>query len=95
MKFGTVDYASSYFKHKTPMPIIGPPTHKLLKRLKKELQANTSSIEYDLGGVNHRCLGLILTYEEHATIPNTQPFEPPTHPSPLDIAATATAIQAL
>lgn len=63
MSLGTIDYASSYFKYKTPMLIRGVPTHKSLKRLKAELQANASSIETDLGGGNHRYLGLVLTDE--------------------------------
>ena len=71
MTIGTIDYASSYFKYKMPTPIRGEPTHKLLKRLKLELQSNASSIETDLGGGNHGYLGLVLTEEEYATIPNT------------------------
>ena len=39
-------------------------------------------------------MGLILTDEEYDTITNTQHFDPPTHPPPLNIAATETAIQA-
>ena len=50
---GSIDYASSYFKYKTPTPIRGEPTHKALQRLKNELQANASSIETDLGGGDH------------------------------------------
>ena len=61
MNLGTIDYASSYFKCKTPTPIRGIPTHKALKRLKTELQANASSVESDLGGGNHGYLGLVLT----------------------------------
>ena len=30
----TVDYVQTYFKFKTPTPIIGEPTNKALKRLK-------------------------------------------------------------
>ena len=63
MKLGIVNCPSSYFKCKTPTPVTGTPTHKVLKRLKKELQANVSSIETDLGGVNHGHLGLMLTDE--------------------------------
>ena len=58
---GTIDYASSYFKYKTPTPIRGEPSCKLLKRLKIELQANSRSVGTDLGGGNHGYLGLILT----------------------------------
>ena len=82
MKLGIVDYASSYFKYKTPTPIRGEPTHKSLKRLKIELQANASSVETDTGGGNHGYLGLILTEQEYATIPHTDLLFRPTirHP---------------
>ena len=61
MTIGTIDYASSYFKYKTPTPTRGVLTYKAIKRLKMELQANASSIETDLGGGNHSYLGLVLT----------------------------------
>ena len=95
MALGTIDYASSYFKYKTPMPICSEPTYKSIKRLKLELQANASSVEIDLGGGNHSYLGLILTDTEYALIPNTQPFVAPNYPPLLLIPATSTQIQAL
>ena len=95
MTIGTIDYASSYFKYKTPTPICGEPTHKSLKRLKLELQSNASSVETDLGGGNHGYLGLVLTDEEYATIPNTQPFVAPNYPPTLVIPPLSTQIQAI
>ena len=92
---GTIDYASSYFKYKTPTPIRGEPTHKSLKKLMTELRANASSVETDLGGGNHGYLALVLSDEEYATIPNTEPFILPTYPPPLVIPNNATPIQAL
>ena len=49
MDIGTIDYTVPYFKYKTLIPIRRVPTYKVLKRLKLDLQANTSSIEIDLG----------------------------------------------
>ena len=72
-----------------PPTITGSPTHKVLKRLKKELQANSSSIETDLGGVKNGRLGLTTTDEEHSTISNTQSFDPPTCSPPLGAPLTA------
>ena len=95
MSVGTVDYQSSYFKYKTPTPTRGFPTCKALKRLKMELQANASSVETDLGGGNHRCLGLVLTDQECNTIPNTAPFVLPNYLPPLVIPQTATPVQAI
>ena len=68
---GTIDYASSYFKHKTPTPIRGEPTHKSLKRLQTESQANASSVETYLGGGNHGYLWLVKIEAENAEIPNS------------------------
>ena len=68
MGLGTVDYAASYFKYKTPTPIQGAPTNKTLKRLKQELQANASSVKLDLGGGDHGYLGLVLTEIEYTTV---------------------------
>ena len=92
---GTIDYAASYFKYKIPTPIRGEPDHKSLKRLKKELRSNASSVETDLGGGNHGYLALVLTAEVCNATPDTQPFEPPYFPPPLVIPPQATAIQAL
>ena len=49
-QFQHVDYASTYFPHKTPTLIRGEPTYKDLKRVKMELQANASSVDSELGG---------------------------------------------
>ena len=49
MTLGSINYATSYFKYKTPTPIQGTPTNKTLKRLKTELKTNASSVESELG----------------------------------------------
>ena len=95
MKIGSIDYAASYFKYKIGILIRGEPTNKALKRLKLELQANASSVETDLEGGDHGYCGLVLTDQEYALIPGTQPFIPPMYPSPLDIPNDATPIQVL
>ena len=90
----TVDYAMQ-FKYKSPTPIRGPPTHKALKRLQTELQANASSIECELGGGDHGYLGLVLDDADYASVPGTVPFVPPGYPPVLVIPAGATAVEAL
>ena len=85
MTFGTIDYASLYFKYKTLTPIQGELMHKSLKRLKLELQVNVSSVETDLGEGNYGYLGLVLTDEEYVSIPNTEPFIAPNYLPPLVI----------
>ena len=95
MAVGIINYAASYFKYKTPTPIHGEPINKALKRLQTKLQANASSNETDLGGGNHGYLALVLTDQEYASIPNTQPFVVPTYPPPLVVPPIATPLQAL
>ena len=68
---GAVDYAVSYFTYKMPTPIHGTPTHKALKRLKQELQTNSSSVESELDDGDHGYLGLVLTRMEYAAITPT------------------------
>ena len=94
MTTGTVDYAASYFKYKTPTPIQGAPTNKTLKRLKQELRANASSVESDLGGGDHGYLGLVLTDGEYETVSNTA-FTAPTYPTALTIPTGSSQVEAL
>ena len=94
MATGTVDYAASYFKYKTPTPIQGAPTNKTLKRLKQELRANASSVESDLGGGDHGYLGLVLTDDDYTSVSNT-PFIAPTYPTALDIPPGSDQVTAL
>ena len=48
MALGTIDYVTSYFKYKIPIPIRGELINKALKRLQIELQANASSVVADM-----------------------------------------------
>ena len=94
MTLGTIDYAASYLKYKTQTLIQGAPTNKTLKRLKTEPQANTSSLESELGGGDHRYLSLVLTDAEYTTI-SPIPFVSPAFPGPLVIDPETTQVQAL
>ena len=90
-----VDYANTCFHYPVPTKIEGEPSYSTLTTLKKELQANASSVDSDLGGGDHGFLGLVLSDEDYAKIPNTQPFVAPTYPNALVIPSTATAVEAL
>ena len=94
MTAGTVDYAASYFKYKSPTPIIGAPTNKTLKRLKQELRANASSVESNLGGGNNGYLGLVLDDTKYATLLQTA-FAAPNYPDALTIPNGTSQIAAL
>ena len=96
MTLGSIDYASSFFKYKTPTPIQGTPSNKTLKRLKTELRANASSVESELGGGDHGYLGLVLTDQEYANIqPTPPPFVAPNYPAALTIPAGTDQVTAL
>ena len=56
MAHNTIDYAAAFFPFKTPTYIQGNPTHKSLKKLKTELQANANSVKSDLWGGRPRVL---------------------------------------
>ena len=60
-----------------------------------ELQVNTSLVEIDLGGGNHRYLVLVLTNQEYAPIPHTAPFILSNYPLALNIPTDTIPIQAL
>ena len=91
-----VDYTTTYFKYPVPTPINGEPMNKTLKRLKMELRANGSSVDTDLGGVNHGYLGLILADLEYSRIiPTPTQFQAPAWPGALVIDPAATAVEAM
>ena len=94
MMTGAVDYAALYFKYKTPTPIHGAPTNKTLNRLKQELWANASSVELDLGGVNHGCLSLVLTDNEYVLC-SCIPFVALVFPKVLNIPTGTDQVEAL
>ena len=94
MTNGAIDYAATFFKYKTPIPIHGTPTSTTLKRLKTELRANASSVESDLGGGDHRYLGLVLPDDKYSSI-SLNPFVPPHFPGALNIDSEANHIVAL
>ena len=92
----TTNYAASYFKHPTPIPINGEPTKKSPKRIKTKLRANASSVDTDLGGGDHGYLGLVLIDAKYARInPTPAYFSAPNFPAGRVIIATDTAVEAM
>ena len=92
-----VDYASTYFPHKTPTLVRGEPSYKDLKRVKMELRANASSVDSELGGGDHGYLGLVLSNTEYLSVPgvNGTRFTAPAYPGALVIPQNLTDVQAL
>ena len=68
------NYASTDFPYMTSIPTQGEPSYKALKRLKNELQTNTSSVDSDLGGGDHKYLGLVLIHVVYSRVTPNSPF---------------------
>ena len=91
-----INYTKSYFKYPTPTPINGESTNKAPKQLKKELRANTSSTDTDLGGGDHGYLVLVLPDVEYANInPTPTLFVAPAYLAPLMVLLSALAVEAI
>jgi len=90
-----VDYSKTYLPCDIPTKIEGKPSYSILTNLKKELQANASSMDSELGGGNHGYLGLVLNDVEYTAITGTTPFIAPAYPLALTIPDTATQIEAI
>ena len=89
------DYARLYFKYPIPTPIRGEPDAAALKKLKRELRANASSVESDLGGGDHGYLGLVLTDDEYKKIVPNHQFKAPSFPGALNIPSSTDPVVAL
>ena len=90
-----IDYAATYFPYSSPTPIRGEPTYKSLKKLQRELKANASSVDSDLGGGDHGYLGLVLSDIQYAKICPNNPFEAPEFPQALTIPAGTDPAEAI
>ena len=93
MLTSSVNYKDSYFKHPVLIAIHVEPTHETLHHLKNELKANAGSVPTTLGGVNHGCLGMILTPAEYFRIAPTDQFTRPPSPGILVPNPASTAAQ--
>ena len=56
------------FPHETLIPIIGKPTHKTVKLLRKELYANAYENKCTLGGGDNEYLGIIMTNTKYSAL---------------------------
>ena len=89
-------YMTLYFKYPVPTTINGEPTNMSIKRLQTEIRANANSVNTDLGGGNHRYLGLYLSNIEYTWInPAPTPFEAPAWSSALSINPATTTVDTL
>lgn len=87
-----VDYASAYFPFREPTKIVGEPSYRTLTQLRKELHANASSVDSELGGGNQGYLGL-ATHD--ANYPGATAFVAPGYPADLTIPDIYSNMQAM
>ena len=80
-----VDYKTTHFEYPELMQIHGEPTTENLVTLQQEIRANALTVYTTLGGGHHRHLGLVCTPATYATIPNTQVYNRPAAPGPLNV----------
>ena len=78
------DY-TTLFPFKSLTKIHGRPNFLGLRKIDKELTANASSIQSDLGGGAHGHLGLVKSTAEYAKIAPGNAYNIPTHPGTLRI----------
>ena len=72
------DYCNEIFPCPYPPKCSSILTYKEVKDLYKMIKRNAASIRSNLGGGNHGLLGLVLSANDYAAIPNTAPFTLPT-----------------
>ena len=56
-----ISYKYTLFKQANLTPICGKPTSKTLQNLRNEIKANAKSVYFNIWGVSHGHLGLLLT----------------------------------
>mmetsp|Transcript_6273 Transcript_6273/g.9112 ORF Transcript_6273/g.9112 Transcript_6273/m.9112 type:complete len:87 (+) Transcript_6273:404-664(+) len=79
-------------KHQELTPIIGKPTYNSIRKIEREVIANTQCATTTLGGGNHRYLGLAKNPTAYALLSNT-PFVKPTNPGQFTPSENTTGPQ--
>ena len=86
MSSTNIDYIAIYFELRTLTRIHGEPNCESLKTLKTEIKTNATQVKSDLGGGQHRNLGLVLTPAEYAAV-SIVSYNRPLHQGNLTIPA--------
>eukprot|EP00957_Ditylum_brightwellii_P134175 10229920-Ditylum_brightwellii.AAC.1 len=75
-----VDYKNTVFEKPELTHVHGEPTMANLLTLRNEIQANAQAVSTTLGGGRHGHLGLLMTPQDYALIPNTTAYIRPPQP---------------
>ena len=88
-----IDYKNTHFEYPELTRIHGEPTTQNLITLQREIRANALTVHTVLGGGHYGHLGLVCPAATYNTIPNTQPYQRPVAPGPLEPVQGATQFQ--
>ena len=84
------DYKTTYFEYKELHKVHGQPTVNNLQTLFRQLKCNAQCVSCSLGGGQLGYLGLLLTSEAYAQIPNAAAFVRPVDPGPFRLQIDST-----
>ena len=88
-KISTANYCETIFEHPELTKIIGVLTYDTLHLLHKKIKSNTMAVHSNIGGGQHRYLGLVVSPNSCALLSNTL-FVSNIHPLNLVIPVVAT-----
>ena len=86
----------SHFQHPVLTKIHGKPVYDTVRLLADEVKANAATVPTTLGGGEYGHLGLVLSIERYAALPNTVPWATPVNPGIFvtPVGATGPQIEA-
>ena len=86
----------SHFQHPVLTKIHGKPVYDTVRLLADEVKANAATVPTTLGGGEYGHLGLVLSVERYAALPNTIPWATPVNPGIFmtPVGATGPQIEA-
>ena len=87
------DFKNTHFEFPELTRIHGQPTTADLITLKRQVQANASTVHTTLGGGHNGHLGMTCRPSVYAMVPNSTPYHRPNAPQPLQVQAGATQYQ--
>ena len=80
------DYKNQFFQFPELTKIQDEPETQSLIVIRNEVKANAMTVHTILGGGAYGHLGLVLTPEQYAQVPNSAPYEKPEHPGVHQVA---------
>ena len=89
------DYKNQFFQFPELTKIQDEPETQSLIVIRNEVKANAMTVHTILGGGAYGHLGLVLTPEQYAQVPDSTPYEKPEHPGVFEVVEQGTQYQIL